>query len=96
MAGALRLARLGQRPAKAEVRVVVDLVALDHRFELDRCRSEAAGTEVGATERLAHRGLLRRSSRRLLERRRRLLEVLLLEQLDTPPIEREGGVDLWL
>ncbi len=96
MAGALGLTRLGQRPAKAEVRVVVDLVALDHRFELDRGGGEAAGAKVGTAQRLAHRGLLRRPSRRLLERRRRLLEVLLLEQLDTAPVEREGGVDLSL
>ena len=92
VAGALGLPRLGQRPAEAEVGVVVDLVALDHGLELDRGGGEAAGAEVGAAERLAHRGLLRGPARRLLQRRRRLLEVLLLEQLDAPPIESEGGV----
>ncbi len=94
VAGALGLPRLGQRPAEAEVGVVVDLVAFDHRLELDRGGGEAARAEVGAAERLAHRGLLRRPPGRLLQRLRRLGEVLLLEQLDPPPVEGEGGVGL--
>src|SRR3954462_1720392 len=94
VAGPLGLPRLGQRPAEAEVGVVVDLVALDPRLELDRGGGEAAGAEVGAAERLAYRGLLRGATGRLLERSRCLGEVLLLQQLDPATVEREGGVGL--
>src|SRR3954453_11917432 len=96
MASPLGLPHLRQRPAEAEVGVVVDLVALDHCPELDRGSGEAARAEVGPAQRLAHRGLLRRPPRRLLQRVRRLLEVLLLEQLDATAVKREGGVALWL
>src|SRR4029077_19002268 len=64
VAGALGVAGLGQRPAEAEVGVVVDLVRLDDGPELDRGGGEAAGAEVGPAQRLAHGGLLRRAPRR--------------------------------
>ena len=64
-----------QRAAEAEVRVVVDRVALDHGLELARRLGVAAAAEVGAAERLADRGLLRRQPRRLRERHRGLREV---------------------
>ncbi len=74
------------------MRVVVDLVGVDDGLELDRGGREAPAAEVGAAERLADRGLLRRAPRRRLERHRGLLEVGLREQLDAPAVEGEGGV----
>ncbi len=72
--------------------VVIDLVGVDDRLELDRGRLEATAAEVGAAERLADRGLLRSLARRLLQRHGGLLEVGLLEQLDAAAIEGEGRV----
>src|SRR3954465_10290010 len=62
------VAGLGQRAAEAEVRVVVDRRALDHRGELVAGAFVAAGSEVGAAEGLADRGLVGLVGARLLER----------------------------
>ena len=76
--------------------VVVDVVGLDHRLELDRRLGEAAGPVVGAAERLAHRGLLRRPPRRLGQRLGGVDEVAVFEQLDPAPVQRVGGLGLSL
>ena len=94
VSGALGLPRLGQRPAEAEVGVVVDLVTLDHGPELDRGGGEATRAKVGATESLADRGLLGGAPGRLLQGLRRLGEILLFEQLDSAPVKGEDGVGL--
>src|SRR5882672_10781163 len=94
VAGPLGLTGLGQRPAEAEVGVVVDLVGVEDRLELGGGSGEAATAEVGAAERLAHRGLLRSATRRRLQRLGGLLEIGLLEQLDPPPVKHEGRLAL--
>ena len=56
MPRALALAGQAQRPPEAEVRVVVDRVALEHRLELGCRFGELAVAEIGPAERLADRG----------------------------------------
>ena len=70
---------------------IVDRVRLNHRLELSRRGSEAAGTEIGAAKRLAHRGLLRRPPSGLGQGRSGVLEIAVLEQLEAATVERVGG-----
>src|SRR5204863_2661294 len=70
-----------ERAAEAEVGVVVDRRALDHRGELVARLGVAPRVEVGAAERLADRGLVRLERARLLERDRRGREVAALQQI---------------
>ena len=94
MAGAAGVAGHAQRPAEAEVRVVVDRMGLDHGAELPRRQSEPPRPVIGAAERLAHRGLLRFATGGLGERPGRVLEVAVLEQLHAAPVERVGRLGL--
>ena len=78
------------------MRVVVDRVALDDRLELGRRLGELAVAEVGAAERLADRGLLRRAARR--PRASGTVaspKLAVLEQLDALAIELVGVVGAW-
>ena len=86
------LAGLGQRPAQAEVGVVVDRMGLDHRLELADGAAVVMGAPVDAAEGLADGGLLGRLAGCLLERPLGVLEIALLEQLDPAPIERVEGI----
>src|SRR4051794_28909081 len=88
MAGAASLAGLGQGPPEAEVRVVVDLVGLDDGLELGRRLGVVAAPEEGAAQGLAHRALLGRLASGLLQGHSRLLEVTVLQQLHSSPVER--------
>jgi hypothetical protein len=72
------------------VGVVVDVVGLDHGLELDHRLGEAAAAVVGAAQRLAHRGLLRRPPRRLGQGLGGVDEVTVFEQLDAAPVQRVG------
>ena len=90
VAGAGLLAGHAEGAAEAEVGVVVDVVGLDHGLELDHGLGEAAGAVVGAAQRLAHRGLLRRPPRRLGQRLGGIDEVAVFEQLDAAPVQRVG------
>ena len=87
VAGALALAGEAEGASEAEVRVVVDRVALDHGLELGRRLGELAVAKVGAAERLADRALLRRPPGDLLQPHGRLAEAAVLEQLDALAIE---------
>ena len=84
---------MAERAAEAEMRVVVDVVTLDHRLELARGLGEAAGPVVGATQRLADRRLLRRPSRGLSQRLGGVLEIPVLEQLEAATVEGVGRLD---
>src|SRR5215210_4588980 len=91
MPGPPRLTRLGERPAEAEVGVVVHRMGLDDRLELRRRLRVVAGAEERATERLTYRALLRGLPGGLLEGNRRLLEGTVLEQLHPSPVQRIEG-----
>src|SRR5207248_6482905 len=70
-----------ERSAKAELRVVVHRVFLDHGLELDRGVRIAARAEVGASQRLANRGLLGLHLACLLQRDDGSGEIAVLEQV---------------
>ena len=94
VSGPLGSARLGEGAAEAKMRIVVDAVSVYHRLELSRRLGELPAAKISAAQRLAYRGLIWSAAGRRGKWHRRLLKVAVLEQLDSAPIEGEGGVNL--
>src|SRR3954467_1730838 len=80
-------AALLQGAAQAEEREIVHGVAVDDSLELAGSRLVAAGAEVGASQGLADRALLRLHCPRLLERYRRRREIPVLQQVRAAHVE---------
>src|SRR5262245_47082705 len=86
------LASQGERAAEAELREVVDRVALDDGLELSRRLRVAAAVEVGTPERLSDRALLRGHPGRLGQRNGSGRVIVRLEQGDAAAVEVVEGV----
>src|SRR5436305_5100705 len=86
-AGLLGPAGFLERPSEAELREVVDRIAVHDRLELHRRSLVTAAAEIRAAQCLPDRALLRLHLPCLLERNGRREEVAVLEQLAAAPVQ---------